>query len=372
MTVPKIDPTQTRLVSEFKAGSPLIGCRFDPSGRYLFAGAQDHTIRRFDLATGRAAALAGHASWVRGLAFAGTSPVIPADLRGMGAYAGSAVATALAARAAPATLVSGDYHGTLRWWDALAKGPTPVRTISAHRGWVRAVATSPDGATVVSCGNDGLVRLWSVAAGAPIREFEGHGCHVYNVAFHPAGKTLFSADLKGVIKEWEVATGKHVRDLDGRVLHKYDPVFAADIGGIRGMAVSADGGTLACVGIANVSNAFAGVGNPLVALFDLKDGKASQIKPKEVFQGTGWGVGFLSNGWVIAAGGAGQGKIWFWKPTEVTDAHAVLVPTNARDLALHPDGTAFAIAGANGSAYVYTMMAGPPAAVSPKVVPRKK
>jgi WD40 repeat protein len=365
-----IEPTHTRIAVEFKAGSPLVGCRFDSSGRYLFAGAQDNTIRRFDLVTGAAATLSGHASWVRGMTFVGKSPTIAASLRGMGSFAGSVATSVIAAKAAPTTLVSGDYQGSVRWWDASAETPKPTRTVAAHDGWVRAVATSPDEKHVASCGNDGLVKLWSVANGSPIRTFEGHGCHVYNVAFHPTGKTLFSCDLKGVVKEWDVATGKHVRDLDAKILHKYDSGFAADIGGARGMTVSADGSTLACVGITNVSNAFAGVGNPLVVLFDLKDGKARQLKPKDAFQGTGWGVGFLSTGWVIAAGGGGQGRVWFWKPNEVTDSHVVTVPANARDLALHPDGTAFAVAGANGTAYVYTMTPGP--MPPPKAAPKKK
>ena len=364
-----IEPTQTRIAVEFKAGSPQVGCRFDPSGRFLFAGAQDNTVRRFDLATGATATLTGHASWVRGLTFVGKSPVTPAGLRGMGSVAGGGLTSAFASKAASTTLVSGDYQGTLRWWDATAEAPKPTRTIPAHDGWVRAVATSPDDALVASCGNDGLVKLWSASAGSPVRTLEGHGCHVYNVAFHPSGRTLFSCDLKGVVKEWDVSAGKPVRDLDAKILHKYDSGFAADIGGARGMTVSADGSTLACVGITNVSNAFAGVGNPLVVLFDLKDGKARQLKPKDAFQGTGWGVGFLPTGWVIAAGGAGQGRVWFWKPGETTDSHVVTVPANARDLALHPDGTAFAAAGANGTAYVYTMTPGP---VPPKAAPKKK
>ena len=56
-------------------------------------------------------------------------------------------------------------------------------------------------------------------------------------------------------------------------------------------------------GITNVSNAFAGVGNPLVVVLDWKTGKPRQLKPKEEFQGTAWGVAFHPAGYVIAAGG---------------------------------------------------------------------
>ena len=64
-----VDPTAARVEREFKHPSPLIGCRFDPSGRFLFATAQDNAILRYDLLTGAKAVLAGHQSWSRGLAF---------------------------------------------------------------------------------------------------------------------------------------------------------------------------------------------------------------------------------------------------------------------------------------------------------------
>src|SRR3989442_306060 len=68
-----MDPTTTRLEREFKHASPLIGCRFDPTGRFLFASAQDNTLQRYDLLTGAKSSFAGHPSWARGMAFVGTA-----------------------------------------------------------------------------------------------------------------------------------------------------------------------------------------------------------------------------------------------------------------------------------------------------------
>ena len=64
-----IDPTKARVERELKHTSPLMGCRFDPSGCFLFATAQDFTIQRWELGTGKAVSFAGHTSWVRGLAW---------------------------------------------------------------------------------------------------------------------------------------------------------------------------------------------------------------------------------------------------------------------------------------------------------------
>jgi WD40 repeat protein len=325
----KLDPAQVRQVQELKHISPLIGCRFDLTGRFVFAGAQDCSIQRWRLATGKATALVGHKSWVRGLAFQRDGH-----------------------------LFAGDYSGRILSWQAYAETPKVAWSVAAHHGWVRAVAVSPDGKLLASCGNDHLVKLWSPADGKPVRELAGHTSHVYNVAFHPDGRRLVSADLMGVVKEWDLASGKPIRDLDAGVLHKYDKVFHANIGGARGMAFSGDGRWLACAGITAVENAFAGVGKPVVVLFDVASGKQKQLLvPRENFQGTTWGVVFHPAGFLVGAGGGNGGQMWFWRPDQPQAFFTLKLPHNARDLDLHPDGQRLAVAFADGAVRIYDLTA---------------
>lgn len=331
----KIDPAKTHLLKEYKHNSPLLGCRFDPSGQFVFAGAQDNSVVRWHLESGKKTQLVGHKSWVRGLAFAAGSH---------------------AERGNQGFLFSGDYAGRILAWLAGAEEPMPAYMLNAHRGWVRALAVSPDGNMLASCGNDHLVKLWSIPEGRLIQELAGHACHVYNVAFHPDGKHLISADLKGVVKIWDVAKGEADRELDAKILYKYDPSFAADIGGVRSMACSADGSLLACAGITNVSNAFAGVGNPLIVLFDYKTGKQKQqLRPKALFQGTAWGVVMHPAGFLAGVGAGNGGMLWFWKPDNAQDFFNVKLPNNARDLDLHPDGRRLAVAFFDGAVRTYSM-----------------
>ncbi|OAI51369.1 hypothetical protein AYO44_00745 [Planctomycetaceae bacterium SCGC AG-212-F19] len=322
---PKFDPMQTHLAQEHKHPSPLLGCRFDPAGAYVFAGAQDNSIQRWTLADGKKTTLAGHQSWVRALAFQ------------------------------EKLLFSGDYAGKILCWNLDAETPTPVRTLDAHEGWVRALAGSPDGKLLASCGNDNLVKLWTLD-GKPVRQFVGHARHVYNVAFHPDGQQLASCDLLGSVKHWEVATGKLVRDLDASVLHKYDNTFRASIGGARSMMFNKDGTQLALAGITNVSNAFAGVGNPAVVLFDWASAKRLHLlQPAQAFQGTMWGVVQHPEGVWIGAGGGSGGALWFWKADQDKAFHTVKLPANGRDVSLHPNGMRLAVPHADGAMRFYDM-----------------
>src|SRR5262245_52828938 len=115
-------PEKTHVEKELTHKSPLIACRFDSTGRYVFAAAEDSTIQRWDWKSGKATVLDGHESWVFALA-----PHPRGD-----------------------AMVSGGADGQLIWWASAAEKPKPLRRIHAHRGWVRAACISPDGSLVAS------------------------------------------------------------------------------------------------------------------------------------------------------------------------------------------------------------------------------
>jgi WD40 repeat protein len=306
-----MDVTQSQIVHEFAQGSPIISCRFDPAGRYVFAGSQDFSVWRWEVATAAKTQLSGVGSWVRGLTFSKDG----------------------------STLLTGGYDGRLIWWPVADAEPKPLREVAAHQGWIRAVAVSPDGALVATVGNDLRVKLWSQATGELVREMTGHERHIYNVAFHPGGARLVTGDLMGVVIDWDVATGGQVRTFKAESLHKYDTGFLADIGGFMGLTFSRDGNHLAGCGITNVTNAFACVGNPSLVVFDWGSGM-QQIEhlSKGPVQGVAWGLALHPEGFRIAAsGGPGGGVLLFWKPEDKEDFFRLALPNTARDLDLSSD-----------------------------------
>ena len=315
---PQADPAKTHVAVEWKYdASPLIACRFDPQGRYVFASAEDNTVQRWELASGNRTSLAGHESWVRALAFSKDGE----------------------------TLVTAGSDDTLTWWPVAAEQPTPLRSVKAHAGWIRALGVSPDGALLASAGNDLVVRLWNMADGAPVREFAGHEKHVYSALFHSSGEFLLTGDLKGVVHQWEVASGKLVRSFDAKALHSYNGGQYVDFGGVRSLALSGDGKHLACSGLHNASNPLGAVHDPLVLRFDWESQTLVQSHIAADVKGIAWRSLFHRDGYLVAvSGGSTGGVILFFNAGQDKEYHRFALPSLARDLDLHPDGLQLATA----------------------------
>ena len=62
------DPKLAHVAQELAAEAPLIACRFDPTGKYVFATSLNRSIYRWELAGGKRTVLAGHDSWAFDLA----------------------------------------------------------------------------------------------------------------------------------------------------------------------------------------------------------------------------------------------------------------------------------------------------------------
>lgn len=349
------DPFATRLVAELKHDRGILACRYDPASHFLFAGARDYFVHRWDLSqqavleppedpkkkpryppvpvapADSRIELSGHESWAGGIA------LFPDDER----------------------MASGDFVGRLIVWSDRTGAPKPSFSFAAHEGSIRKVAVSPDGNSVASCGNDGAVRIWHSDQPEKLQhELLGHDCHVYHVAFHPNGEHLVSADLKGRLKHWNVATGQLVRELDAGILHTYSVKYEVDVGGIRGMSFNADGSQLACAG-ATGDKGIAHSGNARVLLFDWESGELlRELKPEKEEVCTAWGVEFHPDGFIVASGGSRTGGfLWFWVPDEDVAFHMLKFRQRAPgfDVDLSPDHKHLAVANHDGTVRIYEM-----------------
>jgi WD40 repeat protein len=81
-----------------------------------------------------------------------------------------------------------------------------------------------------------FVRLWDVEAREQRMALAGHGSTIKALAFSPDGRTLLSAEENGILIVWDVVSGRELRRFDW------------GIGAVRDVAIAPDGMTAAVAG----------------------------------------------------------------------------------------------------------------------------
>ncbi len=81
---------------------------------------------------------------------------------------------------------------------------------SAHTGWVKTVAWSPNGARLASGSWDNTVRLWNATDGRFVYVHADHGSWINAVSWSPNSTRIASASNDGTVHVWDANTGHEV------------------------------------------------------------------------------------------------------------------------------------------------------------------
>lgn len=101
------------------------------------------------------------------------------------------------------SLVTGSDDGYLRICDS---STLQVRMrVVAHTGGVRCIVAIPETNVLITGGNDGVVRVWSLTHQLSLEaELQGHSYAITSLSLDPPGTRLISSSMDGTVKAWDV------------------------------------------------------------------------------------------------------------------------------------------------------------------------
>ena len=227
---------------------------FSPDGSKAISGSVDGTARIWDLSNAQELfKLEGHDAMVSAVAFsADGTKAITGSLDGSVVWwnaltgkeirrldgAGKAVyAISLHPKEKLAAIAA--ERGIVLW--NYATGEVALKW-NAHAGAVSTVGYSDDGLSLITGGDDGLVKIWDAKTGKLAVELAGHTGTISSAVLKPGGKWALSAGADGTVKLWDVAAKK-----EAATFRKHGaPVVGAALlpSGLRTLSVDRDLGTL--------------------------------------------------------------------------------------------------------------------------------
>jgi WD40 repeat protein len=99
----------------------------------------------------------------------------------------------------------------------VTRGIGPCRKFGGHTGHVRGAIHLPGGQRIMTCSNDGSLRVWDLQSeqqmGIDWRDGESP---VYAIGLSPDGKKIVSGSDDGAVRLWDIDTGKVIAKWTGR------------------------------------------------------------------------------------------------------------------------------------------------------------
>jgi len=160
---------------------------FSPDGQYALSGAPNHSIRLWEVVTGR-------------------------EIQTFSGLTEQPISVALSPDGE--RLVSETSDGVVQLWDV--DNGQALRTFEDRSEAVLGATFSPDGEYVLSGGGaSGTLHLWDTDTGELVRRFDENDEAIFSVAFSPDGEYVLSGSgQSGTLKLWDTETGAVVRTLD--------------------------------------------------------------------------------------------------------------------------------------------------------------
>lgn len=245
----------------------IAALAFRPDGAVLAVASQDVGVTLFDTATyDEHQSLHGNADWIRSIAFSPTGKFLAtaADdfalriwerhpshengpewmLRCTKKYDGMLHALAFQPPDGQLLAVAGESH-RIRLVD-VSKQDCPdagvIEDINATAGWQKSLGFSRNGRWLATGSDDRNAWVWNAETWGPPRRLSGHRDSVLTVTFSPVDDSLLATgSYDKTVRIWDASSGK--------LRH----IFEAQGTGVKALAISPDGRTLATAAAKKIS-----------------------------------------------------------------------------------------------------------------------
>jgi eukaryotic-like serine/threonine-protein kinase len=334
-----------------KAGANVVA--FSPDGKRLVCNAWPSQVTFWDVSSGLLLrTFVGHTSAVTKVVFSANgqrmasasddqtvrvwNPETGQELLTLRGHAGAV--TSIAFNRDGNRLVSASEDGTLKIWDAGSDEHALTLNCMPHAAF--ALTFNPDGKRLACGSGDRTVKIWDVNTGKEVLVCRGHVGAVRAVQFSPDGTWIASASGDRTVKLWDAETGQQKLSFDRHTR----PLVT--------LAISPDGRLLASAD------------EMAVHLWDTASGElirtlAGHTHPiKKVVFGRDGRLLVSCSGAYAKGGRPLGGEIKIWDAAEGRAIRALAQQSAIQCIALAPDNTRLAVAGADGSVTIWDIETG--------------
>ena len=116
----------------------------------------------------------------------------------------------------------------------------PSQRFEGHTGWIRGVIHLPGGQRIMTCSDDGSLRVWNLKTGEQIGNSWRDGENeVFALALSLDGKKVVCGCVDGAVELWDIDTGKIIAKWTGHTRYVISVCWNQDCG--RVVSASGDG-----------------------------------------------------------------------------------------------------------------------------------
>ncbi|MEA5464065.1 nSTAND1 domain-containing NTPase [Leptothoe sp. PORK10 BA2] len=191
----------------------MTAITFSPDGKILAAAGADGTIKFWDLAGNALTTFSGHEDQVMSVAFSDDGERLASGsedgtVKLWNVQNGELVRTLQANSQVLGVrfvgnerIVAAKEDAIIQIWDTEGNSEN---TLQGHSDSVLYLNVSPDGETLASAGQDGMINIWDLTYGTLLQTLEGHDASVSEVSFSPDGQALVSTSQDGTVRVWDL------------------------------------------------------------------------------------------------------------------------------------------------------------------------